>query len=415
MLRFIKRNPLIAAGILIFSFILMLLAYPREGVDASFRGILIWWDVLFPSLLPFLVLSELMLGFGIVHFIGALLDPLMRPLFRVPGIGGFVMTMGFASGYPMSAKLTSSLWEEKLISREEGERLVAFCTTSDPIFLIGAVSVGFFHDARMAVVLGAAHYGTAVLIGLLMRFHGGGRMASPPEDARSRRKPLLARSFQAMHDARLRDGRPFGLLLKQAVQSAIQLIFVIGGLVVFASTVLEMLSVSGFLHLCHNAAGGLLQLAGLPRELALSAVDGVFEVTLGAKAAGGADAAIPLVYKAACGSFILAWAGFSVHAQIVSLLHRTDLRYKPFFLARLAHGILSAIAVIFLWDYLGPRPEAAQSAFAALSAAGPEALVRMGSIPGAGLAFIAMTVLAAGLATLHRLHIKMKERYSRRV
>ncbi len=40
----------------------------------------------------------MILSFGIVHFFGTLLDPLMRPLFRVPGIGGFVMAMGFASG-----------------------------------------------------------------------------------------------------------------------------------------------------------------------------------------------------------------------------------------------------------------------------------------------------------------------------
>lgn len=38
-------------------------------------------NVVFPSLLPFLILSELMLGLGVVHYIGVPFEPLMRPLF----------------------------------------------------------------------------------------------------------------------------------------------------------------------------------------------------------------------------------------------------------------------------------------------------------------------------------------------
>ncbi len=363
MRRFVSWNPVVAAALFIIPFLAMLLAYPNEVIGASMRGILIWWDVLFPSLFPFLVLAELMLGFGIVHFFGSLLDPLMRPLFRVPGIGGFVMTMGFASGYPMTAKLTAKLWEDKLINREEGERLVSFATTSDPIFLIGAVSVGFFHDARLALVLGAAHYGTAILLGLLMRFHSGGRM-SPPASVQGKGR-ILARSFRAMHEARMMDGRPFGIMLQQAIRAAIQLIFVIGGLVVFASTILEVLTIAQVLRFIQDTFASLLGLAGVPRELSQSLVDGSFEVTLGAKAAGGASASIPLVYKAACGAFVLAWAGLSVHAQIISLLHKTDLRYGPFLLARLTHGLLSFAAVLFLWNWLKPEPAPALARLAA--------------------------------------------------
>src|SRR3984893_18367908 len=79
----------------------MLIRYPEPGFKAAIQGRGIWWDILFPALFPFLVISELMLGFGIVDFLGTLLDPLMRPLFRLPGIGGFVVAMGFASGYPV--------------------------------------------------------------------------------------------------------------------------------------------------------------------------------------------------------------------------------------------------------------------------------------------------------------------------
>lgn len=68
-----------------------LLTYPKEALEASVRGLNTWWKVVFPSLLPFFILSELLIGFGVVRFIGSILEPLMRPLFRVPGVGGFAL------------------------------------------------------------------------------------------------------------------------------------------------------------------------------------------------------------------------------------------------------------------------------------------------------------------------------------
>lgn len=72
------------------------------------------------------------------------MEPLMRPLFRVPGTGGFVWAMGLASGYPAGAKLTARLWKDKRITTIEAERLVAFTNSSNPLFLFGAIAIGFF-------------------------------------------------------------------------------------------------------------------------------------------------------------------------------------------------------------------------------------------------------------------------------
>jgi sporulation integral membrane protein YlbJ len=333
----------------------MLLVFPKEGLSAALRGVSIWWDVLFPALFPFFIISEMLLGFGIVHFFGTLLDPMMRPLFRVPGIGGFAMALGFASGYPVGARLTSQLWEQQLVTREEGERLVAFITTSDPIFLIGAVSVGFFHDASLAGVLAVAHYGTAVLIGLMMRYYGPKAPAAKVNKSNGERRPSIwLRAFHAMHEARVKDGRPIGTLLNQAVGNALQMNFVVGGLVVFFSVVLEVLSAGGVMQVCYRAVNVVLHGVGLPASLSNAVVSGIFEVTLGTKASASAGPELSLVSKAAIAAFVLSWAGLSVHAQIVSLLSSTNLRYAPFLFARFLHGILSAIAVFLLWEPLRP-------------------------------------------------------------
>ncbi|MBP2002040.1 sporulation integral membrane protein YlbJ [Paenibacillus shirakamiensis] len=347
-----KWNVPLLLILLTILFILML-SYPHTAWQAGERGLAIWWDVLFPSLFPFFILSELMLGFGIVHFAGMLMDPLMKPLFRIPGSGGFVAAMSFASGYPVSAKLTAKLREQQLLTREEGERLVAFTTTSDPIFLIGAVAVGFFHNAELAGTLALAHYGSAILVGLLMRFHA--KNAAPsPQTSYKRSGFSMRKAIHAMHQARILDGRSLGEMLKQAVTSALSLMTVVGGLVVVFCVLLEVLRVSGMMTILYQGIGQALLAMGLPSQLAEPFVGGTFEVTLGAQAAATVPAGIPLVYKVAAAAFVLSWAGLSVHAQILSILNATDLRYLPFVIARLIHGIFAFVIVFFLWPFTGP-------------------------------------------------------------
>jgi sporulation integral membrane protein YlbJ len=354
------------AGLCVFIALLMLL-YPKQGFDASLKGVLLWWDVLLPALLPFFVISELLLGFGIVHFFGTLLDPLMRPLFRIPGIGGFVVAMGFASGYPVGARLTSQLWEQRLVTREEGERLVAFTTSSDPIFLIGAVSIGFFNDASLAGILGAAHYGSALIVGLLMRYHGQSSwneaqrlLKTEVEQRRTlhakkrtefavRKRSIFLNAFEVMHKARIDDGRKVGEVLSYAIQRSLSLIMVVGGLVVFFSVILAVLNAAGMIRVLFYIVSLPLGLLHVPPELIDAVLRGFFEVTLGAQAAGQAGNAIPLFGKVAVAAFVLSWGGLSVHAQIISLMSQTPMRYGPFVTARIVHATLSAVFVLILW------------------------------------------------------------------
>lgn len=338
------------------------LAMPDIALSASLKGLAVWWEVLFPALFPFFVLSEILLGFGIVHLTGTLLDPLMRPLFRIPGAGGFVVAMGFASGYPVGARLTSRLMEGKLLNRGEGERLVAMTTSSDPIFLIGAVCIGFFGRSDIVPVLAVAHYGGAMLLGLLLRWTGRGeKMTSaverPPASKRSR-GGRIREAFAAMYEARQADGRTFAAMLQDALRSSLQLMIVVGGLVVFFSATLSLLIHSGLLEGLRHLITLALQAFGASPRLSDSLVSGTFEVTLGAQGAAEAGAGAgggplpPLIDRVAAAAFVLSWGGLSVHAQVAGLMSRTSWRYGPFLRARLLHAGMAVALVYLLWPLL---------------------------------------------------------------
>src|SRR5699024_8315207 len=131
----------------------LLIKFPDQVLDASIRGLNIWWEVVFPSLLPFFITAELLIGFGVVTFIGVLFEPIMRPIFNVPGAGSFAWVMGMASGYPSGAKISTRLREDGQLTRVEAERLISFTNASSPLFIFGAVAVGFFHDAKLGLLI----------------------------------------------------------------------------------------------------------------------------------------------------------------------------------------------------------------------------------------------------------------------
>ncbi|HWI65390.1 MAG TPA: nucleoside recognition domain-containing protein [Symbiobacteriaceae bacterium] len=115
---------------------LSLVWYPEMALEAAREGMTLFLKVVFPSLLPFFILSEIMLGLGVVHFIGVLFEPHMRPLFNVPGEGAFVLSMGLAAGYPMDAVITSRFRKQDLCTQIEGERMLAFSNTADPVLAL---------------------------------------------------------------------------------------------------------------------------------------------------------------------------------------------------------------------------------------------------------------------------------------
>lgn len=323
-----------------------LIVYPKEALEGSVRGLNTWWKVVFPSLLPFFIVSEMLIGFGVVKFIGILLEPFMRPLFRVPGVGGFALAMGMASGFPSGAKITSRLRQEKQLTAIEAERLVSFTNSSNPIFIFGAVAVGFFHNPAVGIILALSHYIGNICVGLVMRFYG-----SAKPKGQVTQKPSLSLAFHEMHKTRLKDKRPIGKLLGDAVTSAVQSLLMIGGFIILFSVLNKLLYVTHITSVLSSGLAYLFSLCHIGTELSLPFISGLFEITLGSRLASEAPDTL-LFHQIIIVSFVLGFSGFSVQAQVASILAETDIRFFPFFIARIFHGCFAVVFTIFLWGPL---------------------------------------------------------------
>ncbi|KXG75573.1 MAG: hypothetical protein PWP45_349 [Tepidanaerobacteraceae bacterium] len=323
-----------------------IIRFPEEAFQAAFEGLDVWFNIVLPALLPFFIGSQLLMGLGVVHFMGVLLEPLMRPLFNVPGAGSFVMAMGLASGYPLGAMLTAKLVKKRLCNAREAERLVSFSNTADPLFMVGAVAVGMFKDVRVGSIIALSHYISALLVGIAMRFYSPKSEKTPQVASVRKNESIMLKATRELLRARKEDARPFGQLLGDCIKDSINSLLLILGFIILFSVVIRIITVAGFVNMLVPAVNVLLKIFGLDESLSPAIISGIFEITLGTKLASAADA--PLIQRVIVASAIIAWSGISVHFQVMSMLSNTDVKILPYIMARVLHALLAGIVTYIM-------------------------------------------------------------------
>ena len=160
-----RRNilPIIFVVITIY-----LVIFSKSNLTAAKNGLTLWATCVVPSLFPFFVITNLLSHTKVVSFTGKLLDKFMRPLFNVPGIGGFVFVMGLISGYPVGAKVVSDFRQEDLVTKDEGERMLAFTNNSGPLFIISSVGISLFGDTTTGLLLLCTHVLACITVGIIL-------------------------------------------------------------------------------------------------------------------------------------------------------------------------------------------------------------------------------------------------------
>lgn len=387
-----SRYTTLLLGALAALMVISIILFPDKAFHASLGGLNIWWKFVFPALLPFLILTELMIGFGAAHGLGVLFQPLMRLLFGVPGAGGLAIAMSLTAGLPVGAKVTADLRKRQLVERREGERLLAVSHLCSPVFIVTVIGVGFLRNGGLGFVIAAVHYISFLAAGLLVRFvrphtvspnNPALGQTSPPGRQPPAGKagsfniaPLPGRALDAMSQARAEDGRTFGKLLGDAVVSSVQNLLMIGGYIMMFSVVQSVLNLTQVASAVAEAVASLCVPLGMPAQFAPNLLPAVLELHLGTYAASQTGG--PAQWTAAVIGAALAWGGFSVFFQVKSFLHGTDLKIGTFVTGRLLHAACAFALTFLLWNPLNRLFDRSLPSFAYPQA--PLPLARFGAV-----------------------------------
>lgn len=149
--------------------LLFLLFFPKESFNAALKGLVLWFRMIIPALLPFAILSNIFIRFRIANYFSFLLEPILGRLFKVHKEGCFCILAGFLFGYPMGAKIANDLVVDQQISKQEGEYLFLFCNQASPAFILNYVALNGLKNEKMFLPVFIILILSAFTLGILLR------------------------------------------------------------------------------------------------------------------------------------------------------------------------------------------------------------------------------------------------------
>lgn len=295
-----------------------LVAEPGTALQAASAALHMCLTTVIPALFPFFVLAELLTGFGLARLLGLVLEPVMRPIFRLPGAAGFGVAVGYISGFPVGASVALRLFEEGLLTAPEAARLTAFSNNPSPLFIIGVVGAGFFHSAAAGYLLVVSLYTANLLVGIII-----GHLPSP-----SSSESLSSMQVQSQDN---KEGNPIARAVRNAVFSAAA----VTGYVVFFSVVTEAARAIGLLGLLSF----LCETIGISPSGGLGLATGFFEMTLGMRVLSVGETG--LLEQLMAASALLSWSGLCVQMQVIGITVPIPVKWTFYVKSRMLQTLLS--------------------------------------------------------------------------
>lgn len=312
-----------------------LVTFSKTNLTAASKGLTLWATCVVPSLFPFFVITNLLSHTKVVSFTGKLLDKCMRPLFNVPGIGGFAFVMGLISGYPVGAKVVSEFRESGLVTKDEGERLIAFTNNSGPLFILSSVGISLFGDTKTGLLLLCTHILSCITVGIILG-----------NFSKKKNYEFNIKKYNSKYSAKINSNTitfsNLGEILGNSINSAISTILLIGGFVVIFSVIISILNTTGTLSLLSTFLKPILALIGFDLDFAKPLLSGMIELTNGVNSVANIHIKSISQNIILC-AFLLGFGGFSVLLQVFSIVAKTDLSMKKYFFGKLLQGFFAGL------------------------------------------------------------------------
>ena len=298
-----------------FLFLCCLFLFPGAALTGAKNGLLLWFNQVLPSLLPFLILSSLFLSNGLSDSLAARLAPILSPVFRCSPSGCYAVVIGLLSGLPVGARTVASLMESGRISKKEGQYLLPLCNNPSPLFLLGFLSSSVLKRSDLRYPVLFIVIGASVLSAMLLRPRRHSRIV---EDAVCHSSSFPLKSFTFSF-----------LLLDSAIEQAFSVLTRVGGYIILFSVSASLLAKLPFSPLCLACAGSVLEIT--TGSVSLDSLSLPSHIT------------IPLI------TCFVTFGGLSAAAQTKSVLAGTKLPFAHYLLTKSVAGLLAGL---FMSAYL---------------------------------------------------------------
>lgn len=294
--------------IVLFFFVFKILTNSTSIIDTITFSMEIWKNNIFPTLFPFFIISDLLINYGFVEIVSNFFAPLMK-LFKIKKECAFIFVLSIFSGFPSNSKYTKELYEKGVIDEYTATKVLTFTHFSNPLFILGTLSI--FLNQKLALIVLISHYLGNLIVGMIYRnYH-------PSYDEKK-----VFFEFNKNSDS-------FIQVLTNSIVKTIDTLLLLLGIItcflVLTTIIDNTLNLPTFIQYILN---------------------GIIEMTQGLKYVSILN--IDLRLKTIISTFFLSFGGICIHTQVKSILKGTNIKYLPYLLARILHGIISSIIVLIL-------------------------------------------------------------------
>ena len=310
---------------IILLIIVVIILNPQKYINATFKGISVWATVVLPSLLPFFFLTKMLIGFNSVHKMSSIFACGTKKLYNCPNISSYIFLMSIISGYPVGAKLILEFYKNKTIDNGEAHRLISFCSTSGPMFIIGSVGASLFLNRTAGIIIFVSHIISSLLNGLIYRRY------KFVDNKNKTFSPTVS-----------------PILLNECMYNTIISVLTVGGFICISFTLIEiLLSLNLLLPFEYVINFILTPLNIVPgKEIA----EGLIEVTRGCVDLSTLNL-LPTYYIPIV-TGLVSFGGFSIHLQSFTFLQECNIKYRYFLLTKTTHLVLGVLVSFVFCSFI---------------------------------------------------------------
>ena len=146
----------------------LILCFPELSIKGSKDGLLLWYNTIIPTLLPFIILSNTMILIDAIEYFTFFFYPIYKLVPRLLDCFASLFFIGFFCGYPMGAKMIDDFIAQQKLTQSQGLFLLCICNHASPMFLIGYVGIAVLkHSLPISVLL------TCIYLPILLLFFIG--------------------------------------------------------------------------------------------------------------------------------------------------------------------------------------------------------------------------------------------------
>lgn len=274
---------------------------------------------IFPSLFPMFIISSLLVEIDIPIVLGNILNRPINILFKTKKEAAFIFFMSMITGFPSSAKYIDELMEKKLINKKDGSKILTFTFFSNPLFITNTVGNILFKNKTIGYILLISHILGNILVGIIFRNY------NKIKEIKTEKTNNLSHLNNKINNTNLFK------LLTQSIKNSLEILINIFGIITFTLILINLI-------IKNNTN---------PINIFII---GITEMTTGLKLLSQTN--ITQELKLFISMFFISFGGLSIHMQIFNILLKRKVKYLPFLISRIIHGLISAIIVITLYNFI---------------------------------------------------------------